>query len=57
VFWVEIFWVFEEQPAGSLQDLAVHKIGFMLEFSPEVREPIVIEFDEMEMVEDMNRMG
>jgi hypothetical protein len=55
---VEIFGVFEEQPAGPLQGLLVHDVGgFVVEFAPRVREALVIGFDDMEVIKDMDRSG
>ena len=55
---IEIFRVFQEQPAGPLQDLLVLDVGgFVLELAPQVIEAFVVEFDDREVVEDMDRVG
>ena len=55
---IEIFRVFQEQPASALEHLLMHAVGgFVVELAPQVREAIVIEFDDREVVEDMDRVG
>ena len=54
---VEVFRVFEEQPAGALQDLLVPDFGSLaVELTSQVSEAVIIEFDEMKVVKDMDRV-
>ena len=58
LFGVEVLGVFEEEPAGALEHgFAEGAFGFAVEFASEFGEAVVEEFDDVEVVEDVEGFG
>lgn len=49
---IQVFRIFQEQPAGAFEALHLHPVRFVIELPPEFKEFVVEELDNVKVIKD-----